>query len=128
MSELMIKHIHILCAGLTITLFFIRGIWMIRESPVFRQRWTRILPPIVDTVLLVTGLTMMVRIEQYPIADEWLTAKLSAVLIYVCFGIVGLNRGRTRNVRIFFWCAALLVFVYVVSVARTRQLFPLEIF
>jgi len=112
------------CAALTIALFFIRGVWMLRESSLNSQRWPRFVAPTIDTTLLLTGIAMMLAIEQYPGSDAWLTAKLSAVLAYVGFGIVGLKRGRTKGVRASCWVMALLVFAYVVSVAVTRQPLP----
>ncbi|MDX8411041.1 MAG: SirB2 family protein [Mariprofundaceae bacterium] len=121
---MIIKDIHLACAALTITLFIIRGVWMLRESSLAGQRWPRFVAPVIDTTLLLTGIAMMLRIEQYPGDDAWLTAKLSAVLVYVGFGIVGLNRGRTKGVRASCWVMALLVFGYVVSVASTRQPMP----
>ena len=118
------RDLHLVCVTLTVTFFFIRGGWMILESPLASQHWPRFVAPVIDSALLLTGVLMMLSIDQYPGTDAWLTAKLSAVLVYIGFGTVGLKRGRTREVRIIFWVMALLVFAYILSVAITRQPLP----
>jgi uncharacterized membrane protein SirB2 len=112
------------CATLTFSLFLIRGIWMIRGSSLYKGPWTRIIPPAVDTTLLLTGIIMMFQIQQYPIQDAWLTAKISAVILYIVVGTIGLNRGKTRPIRIAAWSSSLIVFAYIVSVALTKNPLP----
>lgn len=123
MTYLTIKHVHVTCAALSITLFFMRGVWMLRDSPLLQQRWVRIVPHVVDTLLLASALTMVVWSAQYPFVQDWLTAKVIALLVYIGLGTVALKRGRTRGVRAAAFVAALLVFAYIVKVALTRQPF-----
>jgi len=118
-----IKDVHLLCVTSTAALFILRGLWMFSGSPHLRRRWTRIVPPIIDTVLLLTGAYMAIQIRQYPFTDAWLTAKLFAVLVYIIFGITGF-RGRSKPLRATFWCLALVTFAYIVLVARTKSPLP----
>jgi len=78
------------------------------------------MPPAIDTILLVSGITMMIQIQQYPGQDNWLSAKIAAVILYIVLGTIGLNRGKTRRVRIAAWSASLIVFAYIVATALTR--------
>jgi uncharacterized membrane protein SirB2 len=121
MNYLALKHFHMTCAALSGTLFFVRGIWMLRASPMLQQRWVRIVPHVVDTLLLASALTLVVWSHQYPGAQNWLTAKLLALIVYIGLGTVALKRGRTKGVRTAAFVAALLVFGYIVKVALTRQ-------
>jgi uncharacterized membrane protein SirB2 len=121
MSYLAIKHLHMTCAALSGTFFFIRGIWMLLESPQLQQRWVKIAPHIIDTVLLASALTMAVWSSQYPFAQNWLTAKLLALVAYILLGTIALKRGKTKSVRATAFVAALAVFAYIVKVAITRQ-------
>ncbi|MFP5404148.1 MAG: SirB2 family protein, partial [Gammaproteobacteria bacterium] len=54
----------------------------------------------------------------------WLTAKLFALIAYIVLGTIALKRGKTRKVRIAAWVAALLVFAYMVAVARAHAPWP----
>jgi uncharacterized membrane protein SirB2 len=118
-----IRYAHLLCAASTSALFILRGLWMFSGSPQLRRRWTRIVPPIIDTFLLLTGIYMAIQIRQYPFTDTWLTVKLLAVLVYIIFGITAF-RGRSKRLRAIFWCLALVTFAYIVLVARSKSPVP----
>lgn len=122
MSYLTVKHLHMTSAALSGMLFLLRGFWMMRESPMLRRRWVKVLPHVVDTVLLGSAVTLAVWSSQYPFAQGWLTAKVLALAVYIALGSVALKRGRTRRVRIAAFAAAAAVFLYIVRVALTRQI------
>lgn len=121
MSYLAIKHFHITCAILSGSFFLIRGTWMLTASPLLQQRWVRIAPHLVDTLLLASAITLAVMSGQYPLAQNWLTAKVVALLVYIVLGAIALKRGKTRAVRTAAFVAALAVFAYIVTVAVTKQ-------
>jgi uncharacterized membrane protein SirB2 len=121
MTYLAIKHLHMACAALTGALFLLRGAWMLADSPQLQRRWVRIVPHVIDTVLLASALVMVVWSRQYPFAQDWLTAKLFALIVYIGLGTVALKRGNTKRVRAAAFTGALLVFAYIVKVAVTRQ-------
>jgi uncharacterized membrane protein SirB2 len=123
MSFVLLKYIHITCATLTISLYCLRGIWMMRESTLFNHRWSRRIPPIIDSTLLLTGIYMTTQIQQYPFTDNWLTAKILALLAYIIIGIVGF-RARTKKMRTTAWLIAIMIFVYIALVARTHNPLP----
>lgn len=121
MSYLVFKHLHVSFAAFSGLLFLLRGFWMLRESPRLQQRWVRIVPHVVDTLLLASALIMVVWSGQYPFVQGWLTAKVVALVAYIVLGTIALKRGKTRPVRIGALIAAALVFAYIVKVALTRQ-------
>jgi uncharacterized membrane protein SirB2 len=121
MSYLAVKHLHVTCAALSGLFFFLRGLWMLQGSSLLQQRWVRIAPHIVDTVLLGSAITMAVWSSQYPLAQGWLTAKVTALIVYIVLGAIALKRGKSRAVRATAFVAALAVFAYIVKVALTRQ-------
>ena len=94
---------------------------MIMDSEQQKQKWVRISAPIIDTVLLVSAILQAIKIEQYPFTYNWLTAKLFALAIYIVLGMIALNYGKTKNIRITAWLGALLCFAYIASVAITRN-------
>ncbi|WP_230412047.1 SirB2 family protein [Undibacterium hunanense] len=124
-SYLAIKHLHMTCAALSGSLFLLRGIWMLRSSAMLTRRWVKVLPHVIDTVLLASALTMVFWSGQYPFRQDWLTAKLLALILYIVLGSIALKRGKTPAIRAVALLAALLVFAYILSVALTRQPIPL---
>ena len=121
MSYLILKHLHVTCVVLSGLGFCLRGWWMLRESPLRQHRLTRILPHIVDTLLLGSALTMAWMSGQYPFVQGWLTAKLCGLLAYILLGMMALKRGRTPAIRARYFGLALLAYAYIVSVALTRS-------
>jgi len=123
MEYLALKQIHVACVALSFAGFFVRGVWMIRESPLLRQRWVRVAPHVVDTVLLASAIALAVLLGQYPFVHGWLTAKVAGLALYIALGMVALRFGATRRVRIGAWLLAQVIFAYVVAVAITRNIF-----
>ncbi|MDN3519359.1 SirB2 family protein [Aquisalimonas lutea] len=122
---LLLKHVHQISAGLSLVLFIIRGLWMMTGSGMLRRTWVRVLPHVVDTVLLASALALAWTIAQYPFVHGWVTAKVLALVVYIALGTVALKRGRTLRVRVTAWIAALAVFGYIVAVAVTKDVVPL---
>jgi len=121
---LTVKQLHVACALLSLAGFVVRGYWMLRASPLLTRRPVRVLPHVVDTVLLASGVAMAWRYGFGPISQPWLAAKLLALVAYIVLGSVALKRGRTRAVRAGAWVAALGVFGYILAVARSRDPWP----
>lgn len=121
MSYLAIKHIHLSCVALSISFFITRGIWMLRESPKLQQRWVKIVPHIIDTLLLSSALTLAWMSNQWPFLQPWLTAKVLGLIAYILLGTIALKRGKTRQVRLAAWLMALGCITYVVAVAISKN-------
>ena len=111
------KHIHLLTVAISLGFFVLRGVWMLSGSALLQKKWVKILPHIVDTLLLVSAIGLMFQIGQYPITDGWLTAKLLGLIAYIVLGTIALKRGKTQGTRILAFVAALAVVAYIVGVA-----------
>jgi uncharacterized membrane protein SirB2 len=120
-SYLALKHLHVTCVVLSGLSFCLRGWWILRESALRQHRLTRVLPHIVDTLLLGSALSMAWMSGQYPFVNGWLTAKLCGLLAYILLGMMALKRGRTKAIRARYFGLAVLAYVYIVSVALTRN-------
>ncbi len=121
MNYLLLKHLHVTAVVVSGTGFFLRGLLMLNDSPLLQRRLLRVMPHVVDTILLGSAITMAVLSAQYPFVQPWLTAKFCGLLAYIVLGMVALKRGRTKAQRAAFFVAALLAFAYIVSVALTRN-------
>lgn len=124
MTHTLLKQLHLATIVLTLALFMLRGVWMMRQSPRLQARWVRSVPHVNDTLLLASGLGLAALTGQYPLLHGWLTAKFFALIAYIILGTIALRRGKTRRQRIAAWVAALTMFAYMVAVARARTPWP----
>jgi len=124
MTYLLLKHLHVTCVVLSISGFLVRGVWMMRESPWLQKKWVRVAPHIIDTILLGSAILLTIQIQQYPFVQNWLTAKVLALVAYIVIGAIGLKYGSTKKIRVGAWLAAIAIFAYIVLVALTHQVLP----
>jgi uncharacterized membrane protein SirB2 len=121
-----IKSIHVSAVAASYLLFFVRGVWMMNDSPLLARRSVRIVPHLVDTVLLASAIALAAMLRQSPLDAPWLTAKVVALFVYIGLGMVALKRGRTKRTRVAAWLLAQAVFLYIVAVAITKNAFLLR--
>ena len=121
MDYLVLRHLHMSCAAISITLFVVRGTCQTAGWQWRQWRWLRIAPHLVDTVLLVAAISLAWRSQQYPFAQNWLSAKVVALLVYIGLGSLALRTGASRTVQRAAFLGALLTVVYIVGVAMTRS-------
>ena len=119
-----LKTLHIACVILTYSLFLTRGILMLANPPALRARWARIVPHVVDTLLLAAAIGMLVIAQINPLKSPWLIAKIGGLLLYIGLGTMALKRGRTRRVRLIAWALAQAVLLYIVAVAFAKSPWP----
>jgi uncharacterized membrane protein SirB2 len=123
-SYLALKALHVGCVITSYSLFVLRGLWMLRGSALLQRRWVKIVPHVVDTLLLTSAILLALTIRQYPFVASWLTAKVIGLVLYIALGTIALKRGRTLTIRASAWIAAQLVFFYIVAVAVTHTPAP----
>lgn len=121
MAYVAVKYVHVAAVAISFALFFLRGVWMMRGSPLLARRWVRIVPHVNDTVLLAAGVWLAVLLRQAPGESAWLTAKLVGLVLYIALGMLALRFLRSRRRRVGAWIAALAVFCYIVAVAFTKS-------
>lgn len=115
-----LKMIHVLSAIASIGGFILRGYWMFTASSLLSRRSVKTLPHIIDTLLLGSAVGMLLIWQSSPFSMSWLSAKIVALLVYIGLGMVALRFGKTRRIRTSFWLMALVVAIYIVSVALTK--------
>lgn len=118
---LALKHLHLTTVVLSFALFTLRGVWMLIDSPLLQRRWVRIIPHVIDTVLLASAMGLTLILEQYPFVHGWLTAKALGLIAYIILGSIALKYGPTKPIRAGAWVAALAMFGYIVSVALAHD-------
>jgi len=118
---LIAKYVHVTCVGLSLAGFAARGVLMLAGSPLLRERFVRVAPHVVDTLLLGSAIWLAAILGQYPFVHGWLTAKVLGLLAYIGLGAVALRHGRTRAIRAAAFAGALCAAGYILSVAFVRD-------
>jgi len=121
MSYAALKIIHVVSAIFSYLLFTLRGLWMMQDSPILQRRWVKILPHVIDTVLLASAIALATMIQQYPGMSTWLSAKIGGILLYIILGMIALRFGKTQKIKTIAWVTAQIVFFYIVLVALTKN-------
>ncbi len=112
-----IKLLHVGTALLTIAGFLVRGFWMMSGSRLLDHKLTRVLPHIIDTIFLVSGIYLVAQIGAGLLTEAWMLFKIAGLIVYIGLAVVALRRGRTAEIRVMAFVAAIAVFAYTYGVA-----------
>ncbi len=120
----LIKHLHLTSVTLSILFFMVRGAGMLVDAEWLQKKLVRVLPHIIDTILLASAIALTIILSQYPFVADWLTAKVIGLFLYIGFGTIALKRGKTKAIRVTAFILALCCVAYVLSVAITHNATP----
>jgi uncharacterized membrane protein SirB2 len=121
-----IRLLHITAVFTSGSLFALRGMGLILDKQWPLAAPVRYLTYVVDTILLTAALMLTTILHQYPFVHGWLTIKVALLVVYIVLGIIAFRPGRTPAVRFGCWLSALLVYGFIISVARAHH--PLVFF
>lgn len=112
-----VKHVHMTAAAISGAVFFLRGLWLIQESKLVDAKVVKVLPHIIDTVLLISALTLVVMLGTLPF---WVQIKVVALFVYVALGMVAF-RASSYGARVLFFALGGLTYAFIISVAITKN-------
>jgi uncharacterized membrane protein SirB2 len=118
MNYLLIKHLHVTAAVLSILLFVVRAYWSVQGSAVLQNRLVKTLPHVIDTVLLLAGIALAAMIGP---EQPWILAKIIALIAYIGVGTIAIKRGKTPKTRAIAAFVAVAIFAYIVGVALAKS-------
>lgn len=121
MNYLLIRHLHISCAAISIALFTLRWLLSLRAVDWRRWTWLRIVPHANDAVLLTAAIALATISHQYPWREPWLGAKVLLLLAYIGLGKLALRPDQPRTTQAFWGAAALVTVFSIVAIAVTRH-------
>lgn len=116
-----LKSIHVTCALLSICGFALRGYWVLSDDHRRDYRLAKVLPHLIDTLLLVSAVAMLFIWGASPFDLPWVIAKIVALLAYIGLGMVVMRFANSQEVRVTAYLAALAVVAYIVSVALSHS-------
>ncbi|SFM78949.1 SirB2 family protein [Marinobacter zhejiangensis] len=119
-SYVLLKHIHMTAAYITIALFGLRLLLDSCGRPGWREGPLRWIPHANDTVLLLAAVGLVVVSGWMPLVHHWLTLKVVFLLGYIAAGVVALSPQRRTPVRVVAALAALAQVGLIVVLAKTK--------
>ncbi len=88
------------------------------------MRWVRVVPHVIDTLLLLSGagLIWITHYLPFTVKGAWLTEKLFGVIIYIVLGFIALGRHRPRSQQAGFlaFLLGLVVLYIIIKLATTK--------
>ena len=117
---LLIRQLHILTAALSVTLFTIRFLLLVRSPTWQPNRWLKVLPHVNDSLLLILAILLCIIIQQAPLITPWLTEKVAAVVLYILAGMFALKWSKTHLSKIIWFIIAIFMFAYAANIAINK--------
>ena len=107
-------------------LFALRGALVLAGQNWAMAKPWRIFSYGIDTLLLAAGVTLWGGLSLDPISTPWLGAKLLLLVLYIVLGSLALKRARAAAARRASYTGALMVYLFMASVALSHH--PLGFF
>ena len=116
-----IKLLHQSSVALSGLGFAVRGIASLRGAQWTQSRLAKSLPHVVDSVLLLSAVTLAAMLHLNPAHAPWLMAKLLGLLLYIGLGMVALRPRFGWKTRATAWVLALVVLAWIAMVAVLKN-------
>lgn len=118
---LMVKNIHMTAVMLSVLLFVFRFVLLQADAGMRNAKWLKVVPHIIDTILLASALVLCGILSQWPFINDWLTFKFTGLILYILMGMFALKWGRSAPMRWIGFVGALTWLVLIVRVAITKE-------
>lgn len=118
------KHLHLTLVALSIFLFVMRFIWLLVSPRWLDKKTVKIVPHVIDTFLLLSAVGLCIQLAQYPLLDDWVTAKVFGVVAYIVAGFYTLKKATNLPQRLAGFGFAIFCLGFTAMVAVTKQAWP----
>ncbi|WP_417548288.1 SirB2 family protein [Marinobacter segnicrescens] len=100
MAYVILKHLHMTTAYLTVVLFSLRLLLDLVGKPGWRATPLRWIPHANDTVLLVAAISLLFVTPWMPFVNDWLTWKVFLLIGYIVAGVFAIKPKFSVPVRV----------------------------
>jgi len=128
MNYLLLKQIHASLALLSISGFILRWSWRMMRSELSQLKSVRIVPHVVDSILLATAIMLSFMVEEGSLSRAWFTAKIAGLVLYILLGMAAMRSAPAIARSVPAFAASVLVFAWIASVAKTKSPFGFLIY
>lgn len=115
----MIKSIHIIFILLSFTSFFSRFALSIIKPELLQKKIIKIAPHIIDTLLLISGVTLVFQGNWLAGEFGWIISKLILLISYIILAVMAMRLKGSK--RWFAFAAAIACYVYIFVIAISKH-------
>lgn len=119
----LVKHLHVWLVVLSVGGFMLRFIWSQKNSPYLQQKWVKVAPHILDTFLLLSGVSLALLYRLSPFQVHWLGAKLVLIVVYIIIGYIALKSPLSKPARQVAACLAMGTVFGIIYLAVNKPFF-----
>ncbi|GGY78022.1 SirB2 family protein [Marinobacter zhanjiangensis] len=120
MAYVILKHLHMTTAYLTVVLFALRLLLDMVGRPGWRQTPLRWIPHANDTLLLLAAISLLFVTPWMPFVNDWLTWKVFLLVGYIVAGVFAMKPGFSVPVRAVAAILALVQITLIFHLAMTK--------
>ncbi|MFT5674247.1 MAG: putative membrane protein SirB2 [Paraglaciecola sp.] len=117
----LVKIFHIICVIVSLSGFVMRGILKLTDSKIVHNKLVKVLPHVVDTLLLISAITLVVISGMYPWLVSWVGVKLVALVAYIIVGSIFMHSEVKGWAQYSWFALSLFIAGYIVLVALTKS-------
>jgi uncharacterized membrane protein SirB2 len=121
MNYLLLKQLHASLALVSIAGFNLRWCWRMMRSPLAQLKSVRIVPHVIDTLFLATAILLGILADNDALSTAWFSAKIIGLVMYILLGMVAMRSAPVVRRSLPPFIAAVLVFAWIATVARTKS-------
>ncbi len=118
-----VKHVHVFLVIVSITFFQFRY-WRHRYFNIQPMPLLTVMPHVIDTLLLITGIALAWAAGFTLFNSNWLLVKLLALLVYIIMGYLAMK--KTASLQWFAYLIATAAVCYMLIIATTKQPWPVS--
>ena len=85
------------------------------------RKWLKISPHVIDTFLLIVGISLAVKLHINPMEQLWLGEKILALFAYIFTGYYTLKLARNKPMQIIGYLGAMGWVMLIVRLAMSRE-------
>lgn len=113
------KHLHLTFVAL-VFISFVGRIALAQLNPeLLKQKWLKIAPHVIDTLLLLSGLTLVFKGNWLAGDFGWIVAKIIVLVAYIGLATIALRREGQQRLQAA--AGAIICLLYIVGVAVTKN-------
>lgn len=119
----MLKHLHLLLVALVFISFLSRVILAEWSPQPLQNKWLKISPHVIDSLLLLSGIALIVQGNWLAGDYDWLLAKVALVIIYIGLGMLAMRKQNLPR-----WlaaCTAISCLLLIGKLAVSKKIFLL---
>ncbi|MEE4245620.1 MAG: SirB2 family protein [Kangiellaceae bacterium] len=116
----LIKHIHVAVVSLAFVTLLVRGFWLITQSAMMQVKLVKILPHVLDTLLIISTVLLVIETKMYPFVVDFVTIKLFLFVAYIVVRVIAFKKAKTKQKQMVFLALSIAILLAMFAVAGIK--------